>query len=80
MIAIRLQEAIHIGFAISLRQGGLITPAIHNADLKSLDELMAAMRDLIARTRAGRLRSSELTDATITVTSLGDWGWRRCTA
>ncbi len=72
----RLQtsEAIHIGFAIALRQGGLVTPAIHNADMLSMDETMAALRDLIMRTRAGRLRSSELTDATITVTNLGDLG------
>ncbi len=66
------QEAINIGFAISLRQGGLITPALLQVDLKSLDELMDALRDLITRTRAGRLRSSEMTNATITVTSLGD--------
>jgi pyruvate dehydrogenase E2 component (dihydrolipoamide acetyltransferase) len=65
---------VHIGFAISLRQGGLIAPAIHNVDLMSLDELMAAARDLITRTRAGHLRSSEMTDATITVTNLGDLG------
>ena len=68
------QEAIHIGFAISLRQGGLVTPAIHHADRKRLDELMAALDDLITRTRAGRLRSSEMTDATITLTHLGDLG------
>ena len=68
------QEAIHIGFAIALRQGGLIAPAIHHADLKSLDELMAALRDLIMRTRNGRLRGSEMTDATITLTNLGDLG------
>lgn len=68
------QEAINIGFAIALRQGGLVTPAIHNADLKSMDELMEAIRDLIMRTRAGRLRGSELTDATITLTNLGDLG------
>jgi pyruvate dehydrogenase E2 component (dihydrolipoamide acetyltransferase) len=71
---LQVQEAIHIGFAISLRQGGLVTPAIHHADLKSLDELMAAMRDLIERTRGGRLRSSEMSDATITLTNLGDTG------
>lgn len=70
----QVQEAIHIGFAISLRQGGLVTPAIHHADLKSLDELMATMRDLIERTRGGHLRSSELSDATMTLTSLGDIG------
>lgn len=68
------QEAINIGFAISLRQGGLVTPAIHQADLKSLDELMTDVRDIITRTRAGKLRSSDLTDATITLTSLGDLG------
>jgi pyruvate dehydrogenase E2 component (dihydrolipoamide acetyltransferase) len=68
------QEGIHIGFAIALRQGGLITPAIHHADLKDMDELMAAMRDLITRTRAGRLKGSEMTDATITLTNLGDMG------
>jgi pyruvate dehydrogenase E2 component (dihydrolipoamide acetyltransferase) len=68
------QEAIHIDFAIALRQGGLIAPAIHHVDRKSLDELMEALRDLIPRVRAGRLRSSEMTDATITVTNLGDLG------
>jgi len=68
------REGVHIGFAVSLRQGGLIAPAIHDADLKSLDELMEGLRDLIIRTRAGRLRSSEMTDATITVTNLGDLG------
>ena len=57
-----------------MRQGGLITPAILNADLKNLDELMEALRDLITRTRSGRLRSSEVTDATISITSLGDLG------
>jgi pyruvate dehydrogenase E2 component (dihydrolipoamide acetyltransferase) len=69
-----LQRDIHIGFAISLRQGGLMVPALLHADRKNLDELMAAMADLIQRTRAGRLRSSEITDGTITITNLGDRG------
>lgn len=71
---LRLEEGIHIGFAIALRQGGLIAPAIHNADLLGLDELMGALRDLITRTRSNRLRSSEMTDATITVSNLGELG------
>jgi pyruvate dehydrogenase E2 component (dihydrolipoamide acetyltransferase) len=65
---------IHIGTAIAIRGGGLATPAIHDTDRLSLDALMAHLRDLVARTRVGRLRSSELSDATITVTSLGDRG------
>lgn len=65
---------IHVGVAISLRQGGLIAPAIHNTDRQSLGELMAAFRDLVNRARNGGLRSSELSDPTITVTSLGEQG------
>jgi pyruvate dehydrogenase E2 component (dihydrolipoamide acetyltransferase) len=70
----QISEAINLGFVIALRQGGLIAPAILNADEKCLDELMDAMRDLIVRTRSGGLRSSEMTDATVTVTNLGDLG------
>jgi pyruvate dehydrogenase E2 component (dihydrolipoamide acetyltransferase) len=50
---------------ISLRGGGLLTPAIHHAADLQLAELMRQMRDLVIRARAGRLRSAELTDATI---------------
>lgn len=67
-------EAVHVGVAISLRQGGLIAPALHDLDKKSLDEVMEQLRDLVKRVRAGVLRSSEITDPTITVTSLGEQG------
>jgi len=67
-------DAVHLGLVISLRGGGLLTPAIHNAADLRLAELMSQMRDLVIRARAGRLRGSELTDATITVTNLGDQG------
>ncbi len=67
-------ESIHLGVAISLRQGGLVTPAIHDTDLKNLDEISAALRDLVMRARGGMLRSSEITDATLTVTNLGEQG------
>jgi pyruvate dehydrogenase E2 component (dihydrolipoamide acetyltransferase) len=67
-------EAIHVGVAISLRHGGLMTPAIHHTDLLSLDELMPKLRDLVQRVRGGTLRGSEISDPTITVTNLGDTG------
>jgi pyruvate dehydrogenase E2 component (dihydrolipoamide acetyltransferase) len=70
----RVSDAIHLGFAISMKGGGLVAPAIHDVDKKSCDEVMADLRDLIPRARSGRLRSSEMTDATITITSLGDLG------
>lgn len=70
----RPSQRIHLGVAISLSRGGLISPAIHDADRLSLPELMAALRDLVKRARKGGLRSSELSDPTVTVTSLGEQG------
>jgi len=67
-------DGVHLGIAISLRGGGLIAPALHDADRMTLDELMAGLRDLVQRARTGRLRSSEMSDPTITVTNLGDQG------
>ena len=72
--AFRPSEAVHLGVAISLRRGGLIAPALHDVDRRSLGEIMAGMNDLVARARSGGLRSSELSDSTLTVTSLGDLG------
>jgi pyruvate dehydrogenase E2 component (dihydrolipoamide acetyltransferase) len=66
--------AVHLGVAVSLRGGGLIAPAIHDADALSVHELMAALLDLVARARSGRLRSSEMSDPTLTVTNLGEQG------
>jgi pyruvate dehydrogenase E2 component (dihydrolipoamide acetyltransferase) len=65
---------INLGVAISLRQGGLIAPALLDADGKKLAQLMQELADLVKRTRAGSLKSSELGEATITVTNLGDQG------
>jgi pyruvate dehydrogenase E2 component (dihydrolipoamide acetyltransferase) len=70
----RAAEAIHLGVAISLRGGGLIAPAIHDADRLSIDDLMHALSDLVRRARSGGLRSSEMMDATVTVSNLGDEG------
>jgi len=67
-------QEIHVGLAVSLRGGGLVAPALRNTDQGSLSELMARMTDLVTRARAGTLRSSEMTSATITLTSLGERG------
>jgi len=67
-------QAVHVGMAIAIRGGGLAAPALHDTDQLSLDDLMIRMRDLVQRTRAGRIRSSEISDPTITVSSLGERG------
>jgi pyruvate dehydrogenase E2 component (dihydrolipoamide acetyltransferase) len=65
---------IHVGCAIALRGGGLVAPAVHDVDHKDMGTLMRDIRDLVARARSGSLKSSDLTDATITVTNLGEQG------
>ncbi|UTP41165.1 2-oxo acid dehydrogenase subunit E2 [Phenylobacterium sp. LH3H17] len=70
----RQSAAVHVGLAIALRGGGLAAPAIHDTADLDLDTLMARMRDLVGRVRAGRFRSSEVADPTITVSSLGERG------
>ncbi len=65
---------IHVGVAIALRTGGLIAPALRDVPEKDLDTLNRELLDLVQRARAGSLKASELADATITVTSLGDQG------
>jgi pyruvate dehydrogenase E2 component (dihydrolipoamide acetyltransferase) len=65
---------IHLGVAVSLRGGGLVAPALHDADKLGLAELMSRLKDLLKRARSGQLRSSERADPTITITNLGDLG------
>ena len=70
----RPSDVVHLGFATSQRGGGLIAPAILNADRKDVGAMMIAINDLVARVRSGGLRGSEMTSGTITLSSLGDTG------
>ena len=70
-------DRIDVGIAISLRRGGLVTPTITRADERTIEELMAALKELVGGARAGSLRSSWMADAGITVTNLGDNGAAR---
>jgi pyruvate dehydrogenase E2 component (dihydrolipoamide acetyltransferase) len=70
----RPSASVHLGVAVALRQGGLVAPAIHNADTLPIERLMEQLRDLVSRARAGRLQRAEMADPTLTVTNLGDLG------
>ena len=71
---LQIKNEINIGFVVSLRGGGVIIPTIHKASEKNIDEIMEALNDTIPRARAMKLRSSDLIDSTITITSLGEGG------
>ncbi len=71
---LQIAPAVHLGVGIALRGGGLVAPAIHDAEKKNTVDIMRALADLVTRARSGGLRSSELSDATITITNLGEQG------
>jgi pyruvate dehydrogenase E2 component (dihydrolipoamide acetyltransferase) len=71
---LQTKKDINIGFVVSLRNGGIIVPALHQANVKTVDEIMAALNDIIPRARVLKLRSSELSDSTITITNIGQDG------
>lgn len=65
-------EHINMGIAVAMRGGGLIAPAILELETLAMDHLMEKLRDLITRVRSGRLRSSELSQGTVTFSNLGE--------
>lgn len=70
----RPADEVRLGFIVSLRGGGLLVPAIADADRLSVVDLMARIRDLTRRARNGRLRGSELAVPSLTVSNLGEQG------
>jgi pyruvate dehydrogenase E2 component (dihydrolipoamide acetyltransferase) len=73
-------DAVNVCVAIDLGDGGLIAPALLNCDQKGVSEIAADLRDLVARTRAGRLKPPEIADGTFTLTNLGTLGVTQFTA
>ena len=67
-------DDVRLGIVLSLRSGGIIVPTIEAADELAPVEMMMRLTELVQRARQGRLRASDLTEATITVTNLGDLG------
>jgi pyruvate dehydrogenase E2 component (dihydrolipoamide acetyltransferase) len=68
--AIRHYHRSHIGLAVAL-DGGLITPVLRDCDVKPLVQIAVEARDLAERARAGKLRVSEMSGATFSISNLG---------
>ncbi len=67
-------DHVDLGVAVATRGGGLVTPAIPDAADLRIDDLMAAMLDLVGRARRGKLRQAQMAGASVTVSSLGETG------
>lgn len=72
--AFRPAADVDLGLILSLRSGGLLVPVLPAADTLDISQVMALMRDLTRRARTGRLRGSELSQPSISVSNLGDQG------
>jgi pyruvate dehydrogenase E2 component (dihydrolipoamide acetyltransferase) len=72
--AIRYYRRIHLGVAVAVEDGGLITPVIRNCEGKSLQDISQEAKDLIARARSRKLNPDEYTGATFTLSNLGMMG------
>jgi pyruvate dehydrogenase E2 component (dihydrolipoamide acetyltransferase) len=69
-----VSEMINLGIAIALKSGGVLVPAILDAQKMNLAELNAAFQELAQRTVKGELKNRELTEGTVTITNMGDLG------
>jgi pyruvate dehydrogenase E2 component (dihydrolipoamide acetyltransferase) len=74
---IMLHRASDIAVAVALEGGGLHTPVLRNAELKSLSEISNEMRDLAARARSKRLAPHEYQGGSTTLSNLGMYGIAR---
>jgi pyruvate dehydrogenase E2 component (dihydrolipoamide acetyltransferase) len=72
--AIRYYRRIHLGVAVAVEEGGLITPVIRNCEGKSLQDISREAKDLITRARNRKLKPDEYTGATFTLSNLGMMG------
>ncbi|WP_298718718.1 dihydrolipoamide acetyltransferase family protein [uncultured Oceanisphaera sp.] len=68
------QSGVHLGNIIKLRSGGMVVAALHDAQLLGAVGMMARLKDQVIRARGGGLRGSEVQDATVTVSNLGERG------
>jgi pyruvate dehydrogenase E2 component (dihydrolipoamide acetyltransferase) len=72
--AIRYYRRIHLGIAVAVEDGGLITPVIRNCEGRSLQDISREAKELIARARSRKLNPDEYTGATFSVSNLGMMG------
>jgi 2-oxoglutarate dehydrogenase E2 component (dihydrolipoamide succinyltransferase) len=67
-------DAVHLGIAVSLGEGGLIVPVIRDAQDYSVEGLAKKIKDLAVRARSNQLTPDEVSGGTFTITNPGPFG------
>ncbi len=67
-------DAVHLGIAVSLGQGGLIVPVIRDAQDLSVEGLSKKIKDLAVRARSNQLTPDEVSGGSFTITNPGPFG------
>jgi pyruvate dehydrogenase E2 component (dihydrolipoamide acetyltransferase) len=67
---IRIHDQVNIGMAVA-RENGLVTAVLRDCDKKPLAQLAREARELVARTREGRMKPDDMMGATFTISNLG---------
>jgi pyruvate dehydrogenase E2 component (dihydrolipoamide acetyltransferase) len=71
--AIRLNPAVNISLAIAVPEG-VVGAVIPNAAAAALTDIATQRKDLAERAKSGRLRPTDITGGTFTVSNLGMYG------
>ena len=67
---IQLHDHVNMGLAIAV-EDGVVAAVIHNAEAASLPEIATKRREVAERARSGKLRPTDISDATFTISNLG---------
>lgn len=68
---ILFKKHINVGIAVSLNDGNLIVPVIHDADRLDLSGLAVAIDTLAVKARDNKLMPDDISDGTFTITNFG---------
>ncbi len=76
---IRRKKDVNIGVAVAIDEG-LVVPVVRYADMKTLSQINAEVRDLATRARNRKLSGEEMQGNTFTISNLGMFGIDNFTA
>lgn len=68
-----LKKHINLGIAVSLPDGNLIVPVIHDADKLNLNGLAGSIDSLAAKARSNKLMPDDIQGGTFTITNFGSF-------